>query len=177
VPRIWQQKDVIGPYPDKALTIFKQIIPHGGCVLIPTRPNENNRFLSKIANGADFALTQLLYSDYVTTFLKSLEHERSKPEILLSFGYVPKIESRIGLIKWLIKDNSDLVKHEMDLVERLSNLSFRQKLATLLDLYKRIIDGVIRLGFPIGVHFECPYGPSQPALETFNEMLEYWSPP
>lgn len=177
VPRVWKQEDVIGPYPDQALTIFSQIIPHGGCVLIPTRPDENGRFLSKTAKGADFALTQLLYSDYITTFLKSLKPETPKPEILLSFGYVPKIESRIGLIKWLIKDDSQLVKHEMDLVERLANLTFKQKLTTLVDLYKRIIDGIIDLDFPIGIHFECPYGPSKPALETFDAMLEYWSPP
>ncbi|SVC03157.1 uncharacterized protein METZ01_LOCUS256011 [marine metagenome] len=177
VPRVWNKQDVIGPYPDQALTIFNQIIPYAGCVLIPTRPDENIRFLSKIGNGADFALTQLLYSDYITTFLKSFGHESPKPEILLSFGYVPKIESRIGLIKWLIKDSSKLVKYEMDLVEKLANLPFKQKLSTLLDLYKRIIDGIIDLDFPIGIHFECPYGPSQPALETFNEMLDYWSPP
>ena len=96
---------------------------------------------------------------------------------MLSFGYVPKIESRIGLIKWLIKDRSNLVKHEMDLVERLANLPYKQKLATLLDLYKRVIDGITDLGFPIGIHFECPYGPSEPALEVFNDMLDYWSPP
>ncbi len=177
VPRVWNQQNVIGPYPDQALTIFNHIIPHGGCVLIPTRPDENKRFLSKVRKGADFGLTQLLYSDYITTFLSSLNLNAPKPEILLSFGYVPKIESRIGLIKWLIKDRSNLVKHEMDLVERLANLPYKQKLATLLDLYKRVIDGITDLGFPIGIHFECPYGPSEPALEVFNDMLDYWSPP
>ncbi len=46
----------------------------------------------------------------------------------------------------------------------------------LVDLYKRVIDGVAELGFPLSVHFEVPYGLARPAFETFAEMLGYWSP-
>ena len=50
-------------------------------------------------------MTQLLYSDaivgFLTEFAKTTEH---RPEILLSFGFVPKVETRVGLIDWLIQD-------------------------------------------------------------------------
>ncbi|WP_236739500.1 mycobacterial-type methylenetetrahydrofolate reductase, partial [Mycobacteroides abscessus] len=46
----------------------------------------------------------------------------------------------------------------------------------LVDLYKRVVDGVGGLGFPLSIHFEAPYGLARPAFETFAEMLEYWSP-
>ena len=46
----------------------------------------------------------------------------------------------------------------------------------MLDLYKRVIDGVGELGFPLSVHFEAAYGPSKPAFETFAELLDYWAP-
>ena len=37
----------------------------------------------------------------MTEFAKTTDH---RPEILLSFGFVPKVESRVGLINWLIQD-------------------------------------------------------------------------
>jgi hypothetical protein len=46
----------------------------------------------------------------------------------------------------------------------------------MVDLYKRVIDGVGELGFPLSVHFEATYGVSTPAFQTFAEMLAYWSP-
>ena len=46
----------------------------------------------------------------------------------------------------------------------------------MVDLYKRVIDGVADLGFPLSIHFEATYGVSAPAFETFAEMLDYWSP-
>jgi hypothetical protein len=46
-----------------------------------------------------------------------------------------------------------------------------------VDLYKRVIDGVAELGFPLSIHFEATYGYSAPAFDTFAEMLAYWSPP
>ena len=46
----------------------------------------------------------------------------------------------------------------------------------MLDLYKRVIDGVADLGFPLSIHFEATYGVSGAAFETFAEMLAYWSP-
>jgi hypothetical protein len=46
----------------------------------------------------------------------------------------------------------------------------------MVDLYKRVIDGVIDLGYPLSVHLEATYGNSAPAFETFAELLDYWSP-
>src|SRR6201982_4316732 len=76
-----------------------------GVILIPTRDGEPGRFDFKCNQGANFALTQLLYSDaivdFLTEFAKNTDH---RPEILLSFGFVPKVETRVGLINWLIPD-------------------------------------------------------------------------
>ena len=46
----------------------------------------------------------------------------------------------------------------------------------MVDLYKRVIDGVADLGYPLSIHFEATYGVSAAAFETFAEMLAYWSP-
>ena len=46
----------------------------------------------------------------------------------------------------------------------------------MVDLYKRVIDGVGDLGFPLSIHFEAAYGVNTAAFDTFAEMLEYWSP-
>jgi hypothetical protein len=46
----------------------------------------------------------------------------------------------------------------------------------MIDLYKRVIDGVADLGFPLSIHLEAAYGASAPAFETFAEMLDYWAP-
>ena len=50
------------------------------------------------------------------------------------------------------------------------------KRGLIVDLYKRVVDGVAGLGFPISIHFEATYGYSAPAFDTFAEMLAYWSP-
>ena len=44
----------------------------------------------------------------------------------------------------------------------------------MVDLYKRVIDGVGELGFPLSVHFEAAYGTNTSALQTLAEMLAYW---
>jgi Mycobacterial methylenetetrahydrofolate reductase len=51
-----------------------------------------------------------------------------------------------------------------------------QKRKLMVDLYKRVIDGVVDLGFPLSLHLEATYGNSAPAFETFAELLDYWSP-
>jgi hypothetical protein len=50
----------------------------------------------------------------------------------------------------------------------------RRKL--MVDLYKRVVDGVGELGFPLSVHFEATYGINTPAFQTFAEMLDHWAP-
>ena len=46
-----------------------------------------------------------------------------------------------------------------------------------VDLYKRVIDGVADLGFPLSIHLEATYGVNTAAFDTFAAMLDYWSPP
>jgi hypothetical protein len=120
----------------------------------------------------------LLYSDAVVDFLaefaKNTDH---RPEVLLSFGFVPKVETRIGLINWLIQDPGNAaVADEQAFVKRLATSEPAQKRQLMLDLYKRVIDGVADLGFPLSIHFEATYGVSAAAFDMFAEMLAYWSP-
>jgi hypothetical protein len=119
-----------------------------------------------------------LYSDaivgFLTDFAKTTDH---RPEILLSFGFVPKVETRVGLINWLIQDPGNAaVAGEQAFVTRLAETEPAQKRKLTIDLYKRVIDGVVDLGFPLSIHLEAAYGASAPAFETFAEMLDYWSP-
>lgn len=178
VPRTMSDGEGSGVAPTDALTIYRDQVPNRGVILIPTRDGERGRFNFKIEQGATYGMTQLLYSDTIVGFLKefaaSTEH---RPELLLSFGFVPKMESKVGLINWLIQDpGNPLVAAEQEFVSRLAGEEPAVKRALMLDLYKRVIDGVGELGFPISVHLEAAYGVSKPAFETFAAMLDYWAP-
>jgi hypothetical protein len=123
-------------------------------------------------------MTQLLYSDAIVEFLSEhARHSEHRPEILLSFGFVPKVESKVKLINWLIQDpGNEAVTREQDFVATLAESEPDKKRALLVDLYKRVIDGVAELGYPLSIHFEATYGVSRAAFDTFAEMLAYWSP-
>jgi hypothetical protein len=174
VPRVFEQSAVVGPYPNQALGLFADLMPERGVVLIPTRPDEAQRFGDKISAGATFGLCQLLFTDYIVGFLRELAARPERPELLLSFGYVPKIETQRGLIKWLIRDTTPGAIADMAEVERLAPLSFAEKKRHMLELYKRIVGEAMSLGFPVAIHLEAPYGASDPAMETFAEMLDHW---
>ncbi len=106
---------------------------------------------------------------FLTEFAREHEH---RPEVLLSFGFVPKVETKVGLIHWLIQDPGNAaVAAEQDFVKTLAASEPDVKRKLLVDLYKRIIDGVGDLGFPLSIHFEATYGMSRPAFDTFAEML------
>ena len=176
VPRVLEGHTVVGPMPGEAVHIFRQLMPSRGVILIPTRPDEEERFSQKLESGATFALTQLLFSEQVVHFLRALRKYPHRPEIILSFGYVPQVETKVGLLRWLIQDAPAVVQGEMAFVAELAGLPFKEKKTRLVDFYKRVLDGAGTLGFPLGVHFECPYGVSEPALETFSAMLDHWPP-
>jgi hypothetical protein len=90
---------------------------------------------------------------------------------------VPKMESKTGLINWLIQDPGNAaVADEQEFVKKLTGSEPPQKRQLMLDLYKRVVDGVAELGFPLSIHLEATYGLSGPAFETFAEMIDYWSP-
>ena len=178
VPRTLKDGEGGGVAPTDALSPFASLVPNRGVIHIPTRDGEQGRFKFKLDQGATYGMTQLLYSDaivgFLTEFAATTDH---RPEILLSFGFVPQMESKVGLINWLIQDPGNAaVAAEQEFVTRVAGLDPSEKRREMLDLYKRVIDGVGALGFPLSVHFEAAYGPSRPAFETFAAMLDYWSP-
>ena len=178
VPRTMNDGDGEGVSPVDALSMFGDVVGHRGAILIPTREGELSRLHYKCERGATYGMTQLLYSDaivgYLSEFAKASEH---RPEILLSFGFVPKLESKVGLIDWLIQDpGNGAVAREQEFVRSLSAAEPAVRREMMLDLYRRVIDGVTDLGFPLSLHFEATYGVSAPAFETLAEMLDYWSP-
>lgn len=178
VPRTMNDGEGSGVAPTDALSLYAQLVRNRGVILIPTRDSEQGRFNFKCNQGATFGMTQLLYSDaivgFLTDFARQTEH---RPEILLSFGFVPKFENRVGLINWLIQDpGNDVVAQEQAVVTKLADSEPDVKRRLMLDLYQRVIDGVAGLGYPLSVHLEAPYGVSAPAFETFAEMLAYWAP-
>ena len=178
VPRTMSDGEGAGVAPTDALAIYRDLVPNRGAILIPTRAGEADRFGFKCRQGATYGMTQLLYSDTVVNFLTEFAHTSDhRPEILLSFGFVPKVESSVGLINWLIQDSGNAaVAAEQDFVKKLAASDPADKRRLIVDLYKRVIDGVADLGFPISIHFEATYGYSAPAFDTFAEMLAYWSP-
>ncbi|MCB9439884.1 MAG: hypothetical protein H6523_06505 [Mycolicibacterium sp.] len=178
VPRTMSDGEGGGVAPTDALSMFADQVDNRGAILIPTRDGEQGRFEFKCAQGATFGMTQLLYSDAIVGFLRDFARESDhRPELLLSFGFVPKLEGKVGLINWLIQDpGNEAVAREQEFVRRLAGDEPAGKRRDLVDLYKRVIDGVVDLGFPLSVHFEAPYGVSAPAFDTFAEMLAYWSP-
>jgi Mycobacterial methylenetetrahydrofolate reductase len=178
VPRTMADGEGSGVAPTDALSIYRDLVANRGVILIPTRAEEAGRFKFKCDQGATFAQTQLLYSDAIVGFLSEFAQRTDhRPEILLSFGFVPKLENRIGFINWLIQDPGNAaVADEQAFVKTMASTEPAQKRKLMVDLYKRIIDGVVDLGYPLSIHLEATYGNSAPAFETFAELLDYWSP-
>ena len=178
VPRTLNDGEGSGVAPTDALSMFDDVVDNRGAILIPTREGEQGRFTFKCDRGATYGMTQLLYSDAIVDFLnefaKTSEH---RPEILLSFGFVPAVENKVGLINWLIQDPGNAaVAAEQDFVKRLAGAEPVERRKLMVDLYKRVVDGVGELGFPLSVHFEATYGINTPAFQTFAEMLAHWAP-
>ena len=178
VPRTMNDGEGSGVAPTDALSIYRDLVANRGVIVIPTREGEHGRLNFKCNQGATYGMTQLLYSDAIVGFLsefaKNTDH---RPEVLLSFGFVPKVETRVGLINWLIQDpGNPAVTAEQDFVAKLAGSEPAVKRQLMVDLYKRVTDGVADLGFPLSIHLEATYGVSGAAFETFAEMLAYWSP-
>lgn len=178
VPRTMSDGEGSGVAPTDALAVYRDLVPNRGAILIPTREGEPERFGYKCRQGATYGMTQLLYSDAIVGFLSEFARgSDERPEILLSFGFVPKLESRVGLINWLIQDpGNEAVAREQAFVADLAAADPPVKRRMIVDLYKRVVDGAADLGFPLSIHLEATYGYSAPAFETFAEMLAYWSP-
>lgn len=178
VPRTMSDGEGSGVAPTDALSMYSELVPNRGAILIPTRAGEQGRFNFKCNQGATYGMTQLLYSDAIVGFLTELaQNTDHRPEILLSFGFVPSVEGRVRLINWLIQDAGNAaVAGEQEFVRRLADTEPLQRRQLMVDLYKRVIDGVGDLGFPLSIHFEAAYGTNKAAFDTFAEMLDYWAP-
>jgi Mycobacterial methylenetetrahydrofolate reductase len=178
VPRTMADGEGSGVAPTDALSIYRELVGNRGVILIPTREGEHGRFNFKCDQGATFAQTQLLYSDAIVGFLAEFAQRTDhRPEILLSFGFVPKLEDRVGFVNWLIQDPGNAaVADEQAFVKTLATTEPAQKRKLMVDLYKRVIDGIVDLGYPLSIHLEATYGNSAPAFETFAELLDYWAP-
>jgi hypothetical protein len=178
VPRTMADGEGSGVAPTDALAMFTELVPNRGVIVIPTRDSEVGRLNFKCDRGATFGMTQLLYSDAIVGFLKDFADQTPhRPEILLSFGFVPNFESRVQLINWLIQDPGNaVVAEEQQFVAKLADSPAEQKKRLMVELYQRVIDGVRDLGFPLSLHLEAPYGVSRPAFDTFAELLDYWAP-
>lgn len=178
VPRTMNDGEGTGVPPTDALATYRDLVENRGVVLIPTRDDEAGRFGFKCDRGATYALTQLLYSEAIVGFLADFARRSDhRPEILLSFGFVPKLESTVGLVNWLIQDPGNAaVAREQEFVKALAVSEPARKRKLMVELYQRVIDGVAGLGFPLSVHLEATYGVSAPAFDTFAEMLDYWNP-
>ncbi|KXW74231.1 hypothetical protein JL15_26345, partial [Mycolicibacterium phlei DSM 43071] len=139
VPRTMNDGEGSGVAPTDALSMFSDLVPNRGAILIPTRDGEQGRFRFKLDRGATYGMTQLLYSDTIVGFLRELaETTDHRPEILLSFGFVPKLESKVGLIHWLIQDpGNPAVAEEQEFVKQLAASEPGEKRKLMLDLYKR----------------------------------------
>ena len=177
VPRTLQDGQGPGLAPSIALGRFRDQVPHRGVILIPSRADERPRFEAKLAAGANFALSQMLFSDCIVQLLPELRCPEASPRILLSFAYVPALETRLGLIRWLIRDVSPQAQREMAWIAALAEQPFRAKKASMVELYRRIVGELAASGFPLGVHFECPYGFNPYAFDVFHAMLDCWTPP
>jgi hypothetical protein len=178
VPRTMADGEGSGMEPTDALAEFTDVAPNRGVILIPTREGEQGRFSFKCDRGATFGMTQLLFSDAIVGFLRDFAKQTPhRPELLLSFGFVPGMESRVEMIDWLIQDpGNPKVHEEQEFVGKLATMPFAEKKQQLVELYKKVIDGVGELGFPMSVHLEAPYGNSKPAFDAFAQMLDYWAP-
>ncbi len=178
VPRNMDDGEGSGVPPTDALAEFQDYVSDRGVILIPTREGEDGRFNFKCDQGATFGMTQLLYSDAIVDFLKEFgKNHEHRPEVLLSFGFVPKAEKNVGLINWLIQDpGNKKVEDEQAFVHKLTQMKLKEKQKHLLELYKRVIDGVGELDYPMSLHFEAPYGFTKPAFETFAMLMDYWAP-
>jgi hypothetical protein len=178
VPRTMSDGEGNGVAPTDALSIYEDLVDNRGVILIPTRDGEFGRFNFKCDQGATYGMTQLLYSDAIVDLLTEVANTTEhRPEILLSFGFVPQVENRMGLINWLIQDPGNAaVAKEQEFVRTLAGTEPAARRQLMVDLYKRVIDGVVDLGFPLSIHLEAAYGVNKAAFDTFAAMLDYWAP-
>jgi len=175
VPREYDESQVVGLYPDQALTHFAGTLPSRGLITIPTRDYERDRIAAKVRAGANFAVTQLLYGDAVVDVARALvETFDHPPELVLSFGYIPSVEISNQLIRWLIQDAN--AREQMDWVTDTANQTNDERKRRLVALYADLVERIRGLGLEPGINFEAPYGLSASAVETFEAMLAVYDP-
>ena len=179
VPRTMNDGEGSGVAPTDALSIYRELVANRGVILIPTREGEQGRLNFKCDQGATYGMTQLLYSDAIVGFLTEFAKQHRSPARdpavvrLRAEGRDPGRPDQLAdpgpraMPRWPTSRSSSRSWPRSEPA---------QKRRLMVDLYKRVIDGVADLGFPLSIHFEATYGVSGPAFETFAEMLAYWSP-
>jgi hypothetical protein len=175
VPREYREADVVGLYPDQALSHFTSMLPRRGVITIPARAHERDRLAAKARAGANFTITQLLFGHAVLDIARGLADTfDNPPELILSFGYVPALEADQGLIQWLIQDPN--AGTEIAWVEETAGLDRDQRKQRLTELYGDVVERVRGFGIEPGINFEAPYGLSASAVATFEAMLAIYDP-
>ena len=79
VPRTMSDGEGSGVAPTDALSIYDDVVDNRGVILIPTREGEQGRFDFKCNQGANFGMTQLLYSDAIVGFLTDFAKQHRPP--------------------------------------------------------------------------------------------------
>ncbi len=178
VPRTMKDGEGEGVAPTDALSIYEDLVPNRGAIPDPHPRRRAGPVQLQVRAGRHLRHDPAAVLRRHRRIPERVRQDHRPPaEILLSFGFVPKLETKIGLINWLIQDpGNPAVAAEQEFVSQLAAIDPAEKRKLMLDLYKRVIDGVAELGFPLSIHFEAAYGVSKPAFETFAEMLEYWAP-
>ena len=91
-------------------------------------------------------------------------------------GVLASIVDRLTTIDVSSLDRLVEIRQEQKRVDDYRTRAEERKADVSDVVYKRVIDGVADLGFPLSVHFEATYGVNTAAFETLAEMLAYWSP-
>ena len=160
VPRTMNDGEGSGVAPTDALSIYRDLVANRGVILIPTREGEHGRFNFKCDQGATYGMTQLLYSDaivgFLTEFAKTTDHRPGDPAVV-------RVRAEGGE-----PDRPDQLAdpgpgqrrggRRAGVRRRLAGSEPPQKRQLMLDLYKRVVDGVAELGFPLSIHLEATYG-------------------
>ena len=91
VPRTMADGEGSGVPPDRRAVDLRDLLANRGVILIPTRATRAAGSTSSAIGVRRSVSAQLLYSDAIVPFLTEFaEHTDARPEILLSFGFVPK---------------------------------------------------------------------------------------
>ena len=117
--------------PTDALSIYREVVDNRGVDPDPDPRGRAGPVRFQVQPGRqlrhDPAAVLRRDRGFLADFAKNTDH---RPEILLSFGFVPKVETRVGLIDWLIQDPGNAaVADEQEFVRSLAEPRTRRQAA------------------------------------------------